>query len=148
MTDGWSSANIYNFRSEWTSRWPPNGLFWFSNISSLKLLSTFSPNLTGMMFSWSSTKIPLFVPTDKQDGHKQLFFILIGGFSKIFSSDTTVPNLTKLDRNDVWMVHPPPLHKNTPLRSCWKKTHERKSWFYFLIGRFLKIFFSQTTWPN
>ena len=40
------------------------------------------------------------------------WIILIGRFSNIFS-ETTLPNLTKLCRNDVWMV----LHKNTSFRS-------------------------------
>ena len=45
------------------------------------------------------------------------WIILIGRFSNIFFSETTGPNLTKLCRNDVWMI----LYKNTTFRSGWKK---------------------------
>ena len=44
------------------------------------------------------------------------WIILIGRISNIFS-ETTGPNLTKLCRNDVWMI----LYKNTTFRSGWTK---------------------------
>ena len=45
------------------------------------------------------------------------WIILIGRISNIFFSETTGPNLTKLCRNNVWMI----LYKNTTFRSGWKK---------------------------
>ena len=55
-----------------------------------------------------------------------------------------LPNLTKLCRNDVWMV----LHKNTTFRSGWKNKMAARANSRILIGRFSKIFSSETTWPN
>ena len=51
------------------------------------------------------------------------WIILIGRISNIFFSETTWPNLTKLYRNDVWMI----LDKNTTFRSGWKKKMAAKA---------------------
>ena len=66
--------------------WPNSNYFFF------KVMDQFSQNFAGI---------------DQQDGRQMDYFD-----SNIFFSETTGPNLTKLCRNDVWM-----LHKNTTFRS-------------------------------
>ena len=50
----------------------------------------------------------------------------------------------KLGRKDLWAV----LYKEYPFRSNSINKHGHHRWFLFLIGLFLKIFSSETTWPN
>ena len=58
-----------NFYSDWSTRWPPNGLFWlaeFQTSSSLKLLGQIYLNFVGMMYGWSFSKRLLFVSVEKK----------------------------------------------------------------------------------
>jgi hypothetical protein len=69
---------------------------------------------------------------------------LIGWFFKFFSSEIAWPNDPKLGRKHQWAV----LYKEHSFRSNSINKHGCHRRFLFLIGLFLKIFSSETTWPN
>ena len=76
--------------------------------SPLKLLSQSQPNFAEMILGWSPSKNvsgisdlrPRWPPQPNLTQHRTLWEIHI----KIFSSETTVPNATKLWWNDPWMA--------------------------------------------
>ena len=77
-----------------------------------KVLDWFSQNFAGMTLRWSSANILIFIPIDQQDG-RQMDYFDWRNFKHLLLWNC----LTKLCRNDVWMV----LHKNTTFRSGWQK---------------------------
>ena len=79
---------------------------------------------------------------DKHGRHRQFLF-LIGQFLKFFSSETGWPNDPKLGRKHLWKVLYKVYSIRPDLLATWH--HWR---FLFLIGRFLKIFSSESAWPN
>jgi hypothetical protein len=62
----------------------------------------------------------------------------------MFVNGSAWPNDLKLGRKHLWAV----LYKEYSFRSNSINKHGRHRRFLFLIGLFLKIFSSETTWPN
>ena len=87
-----------------------------------------------------------FRSVNKHSRHRQFLFLnLIGLFLKFFSFETAQPNVPNLCRIDLWEA----LYNNRLLISSrFINKHGRHMQFLFLIGRFLKIFSSETAWPN
>ena len=66
------------------------------------------------------------------------------GDSCFWMADLKNSSPLKLGRKHLWAV----LYKEYPFRSNSINKHGHHRWFLFLIGLFLKIFSSETTWPN
>ena len=97
-----------------------------------------------MINGWSSTKVLILFRLNKQNGRQSRFFILIGRFSKIFVSETTGQNLTKLCKNDLWMV----LHKYTSFCSGWTNKMAARADSLFWLAEFQTSSSYETTGPN
>jgi hypothetical protein len=80
---------------------------------------------------------------NKYDHHRRFLF-LIGLFFQFFFSETTWPNDLKLGREYLWAV----LYQEYSFHSDSINKHGHHMRFLFLIGLFLKIFSSETAWPN
>ena len=149
MIYGWSCTKIPLFVPVEQIKWPPEPILYFDwpifkNLLLWNYLTEFNQTLPEWSMDGPPQKFLILFRLNKQNGRHSRFFILIGRFSKIFFSETTGPNLTKLCKNDPWMV----LHKNTSLCSSLNKQYGRQSRFFILIGRFSKIFFYKTAGPN
>ena len=109
--DSWMVLRKYiNLRSDWTRKWQPNGLFWLDG----------SPQIYYFSF-W----------LNNQDGRQVLFSILIGQFSIIVCSETTVSNITQ---HNVWMV----LNNNTTFHSGWTNNMATRANSLFWLADFQK----------
>jgi hypothetical protein len=83
-----------------------------------------------------------FWSVNRHGRHRQFLF-LIGQFLKIFYSETALLNGPKRSRKHLWKVLYGIAH------SFWSvNRHGRHRQFLFLIGRFLKIFYSEIAWLN
>ena len=123
-------------------------------------------NLVGSIYGRSSIKIANFIRSINKHGrHRQFMFMIVSFLKKKFcgkgdnsnlnidtmncitdkyASKTPQPNELKLGRKHLWAV----LYEEYSFRSNSINKHGCHRWFLFLIGLFLKIFSSETTWPN
>ena len=79
-------------------------------------------------------------------GHHRQFLFLIGWFLKDLPLETAFPNEPKLGRIHCTSMEGPLLRLLISSQSINKYGCHRQ--FLFLIGWFLKIFYSETAWPN
>jgi len=100
-------------------------------------------NLLGNIYGRSCKKIAHFVPIRYQTWRQRRFLFLIGRFLKIFSCET----VWQMNRNLVGSIYLRSSLKNAHFFRFLIK-HGGQSQFLFLIGRFLKIFSSETDSPN
>ena len=102
-------------------------------------------NLVGSISGRSSIKIAHFVPIRKRHGRNWQFLFLVGQFLK--KNNYVLQPLSQMNcilvgsisgRSSIKIANFVPI----------RKRHGRNWQFLFLVGRFLKMFSSETAWPN